>query len=116
LDRRGTVAHAAEGRLRRRNFHDIVILASVRHNRVPLQAATPVDVSVIIIITTSELLLIPEELLARICECRPLRCPNDRRDRLKILLWESSGYWLFARRIENPPQNDQRPAKLTHTT
>jgi len=43
------VAQAAEGRLRRRNFHDVVILAPVRHNRVQLQAATPVDVSVIII-------------------------------------------------------------------
>jgi hypothetical protein len=37
-----------------------------------LQAATPVDVSAIIIITTSERLLIPEELLARICDCRLL--------------------------------------------
>jgi len=53
--------------LRRRNSHDVVILAPVRHNRVPLQAATPVDVFVIII-TTSELLLTPEELLDRLAQ------------------------------------------------
>jgi hypothetical protein len=52
------VAQAAQGRLRRRNSHDVVILAPVRHNRVPLQAATPADVSVIII-ATSELLVPP---------------------------------------------------------
>ncbi len=33
--RAGTVARAAEGRLRRRNSHDVAILAPVRHNRVP---------------------------------------------------------------------------------
>jgi hypothetical protein len=44
-----------------------VILAPVRHNRVPLRAATPVDVSAIII-TTSELLLTPEELLDRLAQ------------------------------------------------
>ena len=45
----GTAAQAAEGRLRRRNSHDVVILAPVRHNRLPLQAVTPADVSVIIL-------------------------------------------------------------------
>jgi hypothetical protein len=65
--RAGTVAQAAEGRLRRRNSHDVVILAPVRHNCVPLQAATPVDVSAIII-TTSELLLTLEELPDRLAQ------------------------------------------------
>jgi hypothetical protein len=65
--RAGTVARAVEGRLRRRNSHDVVILAPVGHNRVPLQAATPVEVSAIII-TTTELLLTPEELLDRLAQ------------------------------------------------
>jgi hypothetical protein len=65
--RAGTVAQAAEGRLRRRNSHEVVILAPVRHNRVPLQAATPVDVSVNIT-TASERLLTPEELLDRLVQ------------------------------------------------
>lgn len=49
------------------NSHDVVILAPVRHYRVPLQTAMPVDESVIII-TTSKLRLTPEALLNQLAQ------------------------------------------------